>query len=296
MDTSKLEAKLKEMIKTEAAEGNKKKPVKFDEKIESLIDIALEDGMLTDKERELLLRKAQEAGIDTGEFEMVLDARLAKLQKKNEKIAEKKLQEKKEKSKGVLGTIGFVAVLVIGFGIFYAVDYLSDKKQDEAETAIRNNDLTTAYDIMKKDDEIKNNLAEVYTNKCLELNEFDMADAFYNSFNAKSYDSLSLQKKETVRKNIYDYCMQNNNYEKTEKYTKFYSQPNPNSNQYVEEHYAYIIDVVTSMCKAGKKEEAKNFAMGLIEKYEWQEKQFFKDNKYTKEAVADRISEFINKY
>ena len=55
MDTSKLEAKLKEMIKTEAAEGNKKKPVKFDEKIESLIDIALEDGMLTDKERELLL-------------------------------------------------------------------------------------------------------------------------------------------------------------------------------------------------------------------------------------------------
>ena len=48
----------------------------YDERIENLIELALVDGKLTDKEREILLRKAAEQGIDKDEFEMVLDARL----------------------------------------------------------------------------------------------------------------------------------------------------------------------------------------------------------------------------
>jgi hypothetical protein len=48
----------------------------YDERIENLIELALVDGKLTDKEREVLLRKAIEHGIDRDEFEMVLDARL----------------------------------------------------------------------------------------------------------------------------------------------------------------------------------------------------------------------------
>jgi hypothetical protein len=48
----------------------------YDERIENLIELALVDGMLTEKEREVLLRKAAEQGIDKDEFEMVLDARL----------------------------------------------------------------------------------------------------------------------------------------------------------------------------------------------------------------------------
>jgi hypothetical protein len=48
----------------------------YDERIENLIELALVDGKLTDKEREVLLRKAAEQGIDKDEFEMVLDARL----------------------------------------------------------------------------------------------------------------------------------------------------------------------------------------------------------------------------
>jgi len=48
----------------------------YDERIENLIELALIDGKLTEKEREVLLRKAVEQGIDKDEFEMVLDARL----------------------------------------------------------------------------------------------------------------------------------------------------------------------------------------------------------------------------
>ena len=44
--------------------------------LEQLIEFALADGELTDKERTVLTRKAQEAGVDLDEFEMILDAKL----------------------------------------------------------------------------------------------------------------------------------------------------------------------------------------------------------------------------
>jgi hypothetical protein len=53
----------------------------YNEELESLIDIALADGELSEKERKVLYKKAQSLGIDIDEFEMVLDARLAKRQK-----------------------------------------------------------------------------------------------------------------------------------------------------------------------------------------------------------------------
>jgi hypothetical protein len=63
----------------------------YDERIESLIELALVDGKLTDKEREVLLRKAVEYGIDKDEFEMVLDARLFE---KNKADSTEKLEDK----------------------------------------------------------------------------------------------------------------------------------------------------------------------------------------------------------
>ena len=49
--------------------------------LEQLINYALEDGVLTDKERSVLMRKAQTAGADLDEFEMILDAKLHEVQK-----------------------------------------------------------------------------------------------------------------------------------------------------------------------------------------------------------------------
>ena len=48
----------------------------YNEQIENLINLALMDGTLTEKEKQVLFKKAEAAGIDLDEFEMVLDAKL----------------------------------------------------------------------------------------------------------------------------------------------------------------------------------------------------------------------------
>ena len=48
------------------------------ERIENLIEAALEDGVLTDKEREVILHRAEREGENVDEVEMILEARLAK--------------------------------------------------------------------------------------------------------------------------------------------------------------------------------------------------------------------------
>jgi hypothetical protein len=48
----------------------------YNEQIENLINHALADGELTEKEKQILFKKAEAAGIDLDEFEMVLDAKL----------------------------------------------------------------------------------------------------------------------------------------------------------------------------------------------------------------------------
>lgn len=53
----------------------------YNEELENLIDAALADGELTEKEKQILFKKAQSYGIDLDEFEMVLNARLVKLKK-----------------------------------------------------------------------------------------------------------------------------------------------------------------------------------------------------------------------
>ena len=54
----------------------------YNEKIESLIKAALADGMLTEKEKQILFKRAQAEGIDLDEFEMVLDARIVDIKQK----------------------------------------------------------------------------------------------------------------------------------------------------------------------------------------------------------------------
>ena len=61
----------------------------YNEKIEQLIKAALTDGVLTEKEKQILFKRAQEQGIDLDEFEMVLDARLVELQKAEKEKAER---------------------------------------------------------------------------------------------------------------------------------------------------------------------------------------------------------------
>ena len=61
----------------------------YNDQIEALIKAALADGVLTEKEKQVLFRRAQEQGIDLDEFEMVLDARLVELKKSKQTAAPK---------------------------------------------------------------------------------------------------------------------------------------------------------------------------------------------------------------
>ena len=57
--------------------------------IEKLIDLAIADGQITEKERNVILKKAIELGIDADEVEMVLDGKLHQLEANKPKQKEK---------------------------------------------------------------------------------------------------------------------------------------------------------------------------------------------------------------
>jgi hypothetical protein len=48
----------------------------YNEQLEKLIEMALMDGELTEKEKQVLFKKAEAMGVDLDEFEMVLEAKL----------------------------------------------------------------------------------------------------------------------------------------------------------------------------------------------------------------------------
>lgn len=53
----------------------------YDAHLEKLINAALADGELTEKEKQILFKKAEAMGIDLDEFEMVLEARLYEMKR-----------------------------------------------------------------------------------------------------------------------------------------------------------------------------------------------------------------------
>lgn len=53
----------------------------YNEQLENLISAALADGELTEKEKQILFKRAESMGIDLDEFEMVLDSHLSQLEK-----------------------------------------------------------------------------------------------------------------------------------------------------------------------------------------------------------------------
>ena len=53
----------------------------YNEKLDKLIEMALMDGELTEKEKQVLFKNAETIGIDLDEFEMVLEAKLFEKQK-----------------------------------------------------------------------------------------------------------------------------------------------------------------------------------------------------------------------
>ena len=60
---------------------------RYNEELEQLIEIALTDGVLTDKKKEVIFKKAQALGVDIDELEIVLDARVYKMSQQTNNVA-----------------------------------------------------------------------------------------------------------------------------------------------------------------------------------------------------------------
>lgn len=54
----------------------------FSDELEMLVDAAIADGVITEKERAVLHNRAKAEGVDTDELDLIIDARLAKANKK----------------------------------------------------------------------------------------------------------------------------------------------------------------------------------------------------------------------
>ena len=64
----------------------------YDQQLEKLVDMALVDGVITEKEKDILVKRAKSLGIDLDEFEMYLDTRLASLSNtQNTTVSQNKL-------------------------------------------------------------------------------------------------------------------------------------------------------------------------------------------------------------
>lgn len=81
-----LEPKPEPEAETKVEVEQKEEPIEngglFSARLEAMISAALQDGVLTDKERELLKRRVEKEGEDWDEVEMIINARLAEMQEK----------------------------------------------------------------------------------------------------------------------------------------------------------------------------------------------------------------------
>ena len=81
----------------------------YNEQLEKLIEMALMDGELTEKEKQVLFKKAEAMGVDLDEFEMVLEAKLFEKQQSMQQTTQTTAAPKSDKfgevKKSTIGVI-----------------------------------------------------------------------------------------------------------------------------------------------------------------------------------------------
>ena len=69
----------------------------MNKELEKLIELALVDGVVTEKEKKVLYKKATEFNVDIDEFEMILEAKVQLARKDNKEV----IQEKQQRSQKI---------------------------------------------------------------------------------------------------------------------------------------------------------------------------------------------------
>ncbi len=75
---------------------------RYNEELEQLIEIALTDGTLTDKKKDVIFKKAQALGVDIDELEMVLEARVYKMSQQANNVAPVQPETPAEEKKPII--------------------------------------------------------------------------------------------------------------------------------------------------------------------------------------------------
>lgn len=119
--------------------------MEFSKQLKDLIEIAIEDGKLDEKEKDVLFKRAQSEGVSSDEFEMYLNSRLNEIQKK---------QEKKRK---YIRNIKFGCIIYLLFFVAMGIlmIYIEEKEDDKNygssyEKACENGDFAVAHNILEK--------------------------------------------------------------------------------------------------------------------------------------------------
>ena len=245
----------------------------YNEKLEALISAALADGVLTEKEKQVLFKKAEAMGIDLDEFEMVLEGRLAKCQKEK---AEKEPQSAKptQKKKAIPQELDDLIQEYLTDGIISAkerqvllnkamslglnvdeVDLYIDAQQQKADQAVaaamnKRRGKTCPYcgsSIPELTDKCPNCGGNITPEASKELEEIfeELEDALVN-FKSGDADSISRSKAEVER-----YVRK----------AKMYYGNNPKVQRMLEE--------VEEESAAADEEMKKNARNKLIAKYKW---------------------------
>ena len=192
-----LEPKPEPKAETKVEVEQKEEPIEngglFSARLEAMIAAALQDGVLTDKERELLKRRVEKEGEDWDEVEMIIEARLAEKQPastlpqslaidNNPSVNDPKSRGKENASYIVLKSIPYKSIALIktvqkacNLGLSEARDLL-----DAAPTILRKCDTIEEAIIIKKAVEADGGEIEI-------MNEQEINNREYLQIKAKEY-------------------------------------------------------------------------------------------------------------
>lgn len=130
----------------------------YNEKIEGLISAALADGVLTEKEKQILFKRAEAEGIDLDEFEMVLDARLVELEKE-----QKTSSPKSEKFGDIRKCPACGAIISSGIAICKECGYAFTEAASTASREKLSNALLQIDKECKDNGDVLNKVLRVYS-------------------------------------------------------------------------------------------------------------------------------------
>ena len=165
----------------------------FSARLEAMIAAALQDGILTDKERELLKKRAEKEGEDWDEVEMIIEARLAETesvtpaaptpQKKNKTIVSDAAKTEKEESVSTEEMLSRIKQVMTNNDIMgdtkissriHASDYLRELVNDYPELKIS---IPIYLNCVKFFDTEDEDVAQLKVDKLLKISEIKRAVA-----------------------------------------------------------------------------------------------------------------------